>query len=143
MKPAEMRYASSTGDWSSVEAEINSGAFSVNDRREDLEDFQSAAGETLLCHSLCGSEQAPLAFMRKLLEFGADPNIIRRDGTAPLHFASHPDQAALLLAYGAEVDPRNSLGETPLLWRTFLAKHHGGDLYFPTHNLISPSLHTI
>ena len=34
MISAEILKASSAGDWSSVEAEINSGAFSVNDQRE-------------------------------------------------------------------------------------------------------------
>lgn len=122
---AEILKASSAGDWSSVEAEINSGAFSVNDQ---MEVGYSDNGETLLCYSLkvLDNGETPLAFVRKLLEFGADPNISRQDGSVPLHFASHPDQAALLLAYGAEVDPRDSQGQTPLLWRTELAK----DLHF-------------
>lgn len=54
---------------------------------------------------------------RALLEAGADPDVIYRDGHVPLHtaaFFGRADVAALLIEHDADVNARNLTGETPL-----------------------------
>ena len=54
--------------------------------------------------------------MRRLLEYGVDPNIRPRSGSTPLHRASSRgslDVARLLLSHGANVDEQDDNGRTP------------------------------
>ena len=54
--------------------------------------------------------------VRRLLEYGADPNIRRRNGSTPLHQASSfgsPEVTRLLLSHGAKIDEKDGEGKTP------------------------------
>ena len=79
--------------------------------------FQSSAGKTPLYWVLSNrvSEGKLVDMMRRLLENGANPNICN-DDTTPLHEASSHglvEAARLLLSYGAKVDEKDKLGQTP------------------------------
>lgn len=54
--------------------------------------------------------------LKLLLELGFDPNVRDRDGWAPLHFAAAygaNESAAVLLAAGADPEPRTLADKTP------------------------------
>ena len=51
---------------------------------------------------------------RFLLASGADPNAVNDEGISPLHIASYPGFAALLLKQGARVNLAAKNGDTPL-----------------------------
>lgn len=63
-----------------------------------------------------------ISVVRLLVAARFDPNIPDEDGYYPLHYmafwrnapGSHPRGVRLLLTAGADVDPRNSTGDTPL-----------------------------
>ena len=101
-----------------------------------------------------------LVVARLLLKAGADPNGHLDDETALFEAAllGDPPRAELLLAAGARVDGRDSLGSTPSLeaasadnWRMVLTLlHHGGSPLvasqagltlgdFAFHSLVAPS----
>jgi ankyrin repeat protein len=63
-------------------------------------------------------EVVAVDIVRRLLEYGADPNIRASDNTrfSPLHVASQKgllEAARLLLSYGAKVDEEDEEGKTP------------------------------
>jgi ankyrin repeat protein len=61
--------------------------------------------------------EGPLEDLAGALEGGADPNIADVNGWMPLHFAAQaldPVRVRLLLEHGAEVDPQNRFGVTPV-----------------------------
>ena len=65
----------------------------------------------------CSSSIKFVDMMRRLLEYGADPNICANNLRTPLHEASSfgsLDAARLLLDYGAKVDEKDGNGKTPL-----------------------------
>jgi len=67
----------------------------------------------------CGVNSSSLAVVRTLLQHGADPNAVDRDGLAPLHYTaatthSHSGIVDLLIANGANVNIRDSQRRTPL-----------------------------
>jgi ankyrin repeat protein len=73
------------------------------------------------------SETGSVECIKKLLDAGADPNIVENDGWTALHWAArsgHVDAAKLLLSYGARSDARDSDGDTPLDWA--LERGHRG-----------------
>ena len=64
----------------------------------------------------CSSSGKFVDMMRRLLEYGADPNICHNDRTTPLHVASSRgllEAARLLLSHGARVDEKDGEGKTP------------------------------
>ena len=80
---------------------------------------QQLAGDTSLCWVLSrdDSEGKLVDMVRRLLEYGADPNIGNNDHTTPLHRASSCGLlkvSRLLLSHGAKVDVKNENGKTPL-----------------------------
>ena len=54
------------------------------------------------------------AWVRLLIEGGADPNCVDADGSTPLYYATGPQVVEYLVAHGAEVDKRDREGNTPL-----------------------------
>jgi ankyrin repeat protein len=66
---------------------------------------------------LDAARSADAPAVQALLRDHADANVAEVDGTTPLHWAVHRDNAALvnlLIAAGAKVDARNRYGVTPL-----------------------------
>lgn len=54
---------------------------------------------------------------KKLLEQGANPNLLAASGFKPLHIAtefSHENLVRLLVSHGADINGRTNTGETPL-----------------------------
>ncbi len=79
-------------------------------------------GMTLLMNAVLEEKTDP-EVVRVLLERGADVNAKDRDGWTALHFAARDQKKTivpLLLAAGAEVDPVESFGNTPL-WRAVMS----------------------
>ena len=71
----------------------------------------------------CAVNSSALAVVRTLLQHGADPDAVDRDGLAPLHYAaaathppifSHSGVVDLLIVHGANVNIRDSQCRTPL-----------------------------
>jgi len=71
----------------------------------------------------CAVSSCALDAVRILLRHGADPNVVDRDGLAPLHYAaaathppafSHSGVVDLLIAHGARVSIRDNQRRTPL-----------------------------
>ncbi len=63
-----------------------------------------------------------------LLKGGADPNLLDNHHCAPLHYASagfETDLAKLLLENGANIDPQDDDGNTPLSNAVFNSDGHG------------------
>lgn len=63
-----------------------------------------------------------------LLDDGADPNAADRQGFTPLHFAAQQwsiEAAQILLERGADVDPVNTYGNSPLWTAVFNSKGRG------------------
>jgi ankyrin repeat protein len=60
-----------------------------------------------------------LNVVKILIELGANPKTRESDGKTPLHNCTSPEIAELLLAHGAEINARDSLGQSPLLLTTF------------------------
>ena len=54
------------------------------------------------------------AWVRLLIEGGADPNCVDADGSTPLYYATGPQVVEYLVENGAEVDKRDGGGATPL-----------------------------
>ena len=79
---------------------------------------QGSVGETPLYETLTSDESKAILVIRRLLEHGADPNIIEKyNCSTPLHRASSRgwlDAARLLLSYGAKVDEMDRWSRTPL-----------------------------
>ena len=79
---------------------------------------KNPAGETPLYWVLSrgGSKDKSVDMVRRLLEYGADPNIGSGYHTTPLHEASSQgllEAARLLLIHGANVDEKDGNGKTP------------------------------
>ena len=71
----------------------------------------------------CAVNSSALDVVRTLLRHGANPNVVDRDGLAPLHYAaaathppmfSHSGVIDLLIAHGANVSLQDSQRRTPL-----------------------------
>ena len=71
----------------------------------------------------CAVISSALDVVRTLLRHGADPNVVDRDGLAPLHYAaaathppafSHSGVVDLLIAHGANVSIQDNQRRTPL-----------------------------
>ena len=85
---------------------------------------QSHTGKTpLYCvfnnHPSSEYEGKIVEIVRRLLQHGADPNICDEDHSTPLQKASSLGflkVARLLLSYGAKVDEKDKMGETPSNW---------------------------
>jgi tankyrase len=52
----------------------------------------------------------------QLLSEGIDPNSTNNDGVSPLMFCNYVKIGELLLGKGADVNAKDPLGRTPLLW---------------------------
>jgi ankyrin repeat protein len=91
-------------DWRKVEALLNAGA-----------DVNAACrnGETVL-HRAVHIRYHEVT-LKLLLERGADANARNHDDETPLHEAETIMAIRLLLQFGAEVDPKDRWGRTPLL----------------------------
>lgn len=67
-----------------------------------------------------------------LLQYGAETNILTKQGVTPLHLASqegHADMAALLMSKGAQVNiPTKVLQKTGMIYDNALI-HHQSILY--------------
>jgi ankyrin repeat protein len=78
---------------------------------------QNTNGETPLYWALTSfPEEEVVVIVRRLLEYGANPNICKHDHSTPLHQASSRgwlEAARLLLSYGAKVDEKDGEGKTP------------------------------
>jgi ankyrin repeat protein len=79
--------------------------------------LQRTDGKTPLSMAIQLRGEHALDIVRRLLEHGADPNIVCSDShSTPLHGASSQgllEVARLLLSYGAKVDAKDREGETP------------------------------
>ena len=68
-------------------------------------------------HAIRGYSKRKVAdIVRRLLEYGVDPNICANDVSTPLHQASYRGLlkvARLPLSYGAKVDEKDKKGKTP------------------------------
>ena len=85
--------------------------------KENGVDVRDADGRTPLILSTV-SRETPTEFARTALEMGANPSSVDKAGWSALHFASRNQQAEvvrLLLEAGADVDPQESFGNTPLM----------------------------
>lgn len=58
---------------------------------------------------------AHVDFLKFLLENGADPRELDRDGKPVLHYAMTLERAEILISYGADVNAPDSRGDTPLM----------------------------
>ena len=80
---------------------------------------QSSSGATPLHWALASGsnrEENVVAVVRRLLEHGADPNILKHDDSSALHRASTCgwlEVARMLLSFGAKVDDVDGKGMTP------------------------------
>ena len=72
---------------------------------------RDSMGFTVL-HIVAGEDRPEV--QRFLLESGADPNAVNDEGVSPLHIASYPGFAAMLLKHGARVNLKAKNGDTPL-----------------------------
>ena len=66
--------------------------------------------------------------MDSLLEKGADPNLADTLGRTALHFSAQEgaiEASAVLLDAGAEVDPQDSFGNSPLFVAVFNSRGRG------------------
>jgi ankyrin repeat protein len=92
------------------------GSFGVLDHDGPLRDFLIARGATVDAHA--AARFGWVDSLRALLD--ADPTLVHArggDGQTPLHFATTPEIADLLLARGADVDARDVDHEsTPVMW---------------------------
>ena len=79
--------------------------------------LQSTGGDTSLHGAIHGYFKRKVAdIVRRLLEYGADPNICDNDVSTPLHQASYRgllEVAQLLISYGAKVDEKDKRAKTP------------------------------
>ncbi|KAL4998443.1 ankyrin repeat-containing domain protein [Aspergillus recurvatus] len=66
---------------------------------------------------LHGTEWGRNAFLRKLVELGADPNRRNHTGQVPLHTARYADEIDALLSAGADLEARDNHGLTLFLHR--------------------------
>lgn len=64
-------------------------------------------------HGLAGEEHLEIA--QFLIDRGAKVNAANDEGITPLHLATWPAMATLLLKNGADLEARSQRGETPLL----------------------------
>ncbi|MEX0677784.1 MAG: ankyrin repeat domain-containing protein [Pirellulales bacterium] len=101
------------GDQALLESHLREGA-PVNVRTSD--------GTTpLLLAALYGTPEA----VRSLLDHGADPNAVNKNGASALVFAAgDSEKVRLLIDHGADVNARSALGNTPLV----AAASHPGNL---------------
>jgi ankyrin repeat protein len=80
-------------------------------------DQRNAKGTTALLRAVVLDEEA-LPTVGKLLDVGADPNIVGSSGRCALHYASEDDNLPLirlLASAGADVNAMNEKGQTPLM----------------------------
>jgi ankyrin repeat protein len=81
--------------------------------------LKSITGKTplyRLISSVSSQEGKVVDIVRRLVEYGADPNIRDYDDSTALHQASFHgslEAAPLLLSYGAKLDGKDSRGRTP------------------------------
>lgn len=103
----------------------------------DANAADSQNGETPLHSALCTTDRVQHDMvLRVLLAFGANPNVVTRNGIgtggfmrdartrgeAPLHRAAAFGNEAtieLLLKYGAKIDSRDAYGDSPLSWASW------------------------
>jgi hypothetical protein len=117
MIPRYVGQAAVDGDVELVKGWLTSGARDVN---EDVEGASliGDGGVKLLHLSLHRPERLKsLQLVKLLLEHGADATAIyvSSDMTAtPLHLCLHPDEAALLLDHGADIEAQDDVGARPL-----------------------------
>ena len=88
-----------------------------------LVEYYLSVGESVMADA--GPNSYPLVWacetgsyecVEKLLEAGADPNLLEYDGWSPLHWAAtngHESVCGLLIRYGAKKDVQDSRGYTP------------------------------
>jgi ankyrin repeat protein len=86
--------------------------------REIVEAHPEAVNETdeygfTPLHGLAGEEHVEIA--QFLIDRGAEVNAANDEGITPLHLATWPAMATLLLKKGADLEARSVRGETPLL----------------------------
>ncbi len=76
-----------------------------------------------------GAERGLRAVTQVLIRRGADVNARRPDRLdTPLHFASNADVAAVLIEHGAEVEPLDWSGRSPLQWAAQFGRTDVADL---------------
>ena len=101
-----LHLAAAYGKWPAVSALLDAGA--------DIDAIDDHNGATPLGFALIASKPR-LDTIALLLERGADPNApIKSWQGTPLHTTADPAVAALLLAYGADVNAPNEYSATPL-----------------------------
>ena len=70
-------------------------------------------GRTLFCHACMGSSEK---MVRLLLDYGAEPNLPRKNGCLPIHLTiiNHRPYIDILHGHGADLDVYDDKGRTPL-----------------------------
>ncbi|MDR6290883.1 ankyrin repeat protein [Inquilinus ginsengisoli] len=104
------------GDVNAVKASLDAG---------DLIDQTDRLGRTPLMNAAIDKK---IEVARLLLERNADPNLSDERGWTALHFSSQAQASeliVLLLQFGADVDPTDDNGNTPLFRAVFSYKGDG------------------
>ncbi len=95
--------AAVAGDLESVKRIVNQDPDSIN------------AGDKWGFTALHGlAEEEHPAVMRYLLAMGADPNARNDQGITPMHLCAWPENAAMLIEAGGDVEIRDAAGNRPI-----------------------------
>ena len=118
---------------------------SAIENQDSLTIHQLLQADPELLNSLLDNHEAALHkvvhvcdenILRSLLKLGADPNIKTQGGKTPLHIAAEMGRLGcvqILLAAGANLEPLDERGFTPLL---YAARSHTSDSVTVAHHLL-------